>query len=51
VNAMDDDNQYVMKNEFYHHMLKVERRLSRLEVIFYINLFITLVTLLKTLIG
>jgi hypothetical protein len=46
-----EDDPYITKNEFYNHMLKVERRLSRLEIIFYVNLFITLVTLLKTLLG
>jgi hypothetical protein len=48
---MKEDDPYITKNEFYHHMLKVERRLSRLEIIFYINLLVTLVTLLKTLLG
>jgi hypothetical protein len=48
---MNKEDPYITKNEFYNHMLRVERRLSRLEIIFYINLFITLVTLLKTLLG
>ena len=48
---MNKDDPYITKNEFYQHMLKVERRLSRLEIIFYINLFVTLVTLLKMLLG
>lgn len=43
--------EYVSKDEFYEHMLKIERRLSRLEIIFSINLIITIVTLLKTLLG
>jgi hypothetical protein len=48
---MNKEDPYITKNEFYNHMLRVERRLSRLEIIFYINLFITLVTLLKILLG
>jgi hypothetical protein len=47
----EKDDLYVSKNEFYGHMLKIERRLSRLEIIFYINIFITLVTLLRILLG
>ncbi|MEM2292204.1 MAG: hypothetical protein QXI11_02060 [Thermoproteota archaeon] len=39
--------KYVSKNEFYSHLLKIERRLSRLEIIFTINLIVTIVTLIK----
>jgi hypothetical protein len=40
---------YITAAEFYMHMLKLERRISRLEIIFYINLILTLATLLRTL--
>jgi hypothetical protein len=40
---------YITAAEFYLHMLKLERRISRLEIIFYINLILTLATLLRTL--
>jgi hypothetical protein len=40
---------YITAAEFYRHMLKLERRISRLEIIFYINLILTLATLLRTL--
>jgi hypothetical protein len=42
-------DEYMTKNEFYDHMIKIERRLSRLEIIFYINIIVTMVTLIKTL--
>jgi hypothetical protein len=47
---MKDGESYMTKNEFYDHMIKIERRLSRLEIIFYINIIVTMVTLIKTLI-
>jgi hypothetical protein len=40
---------YITAAEFYRHMLRLERRISRLEIIFYINLILTLATLLRTL--
>jgi len=45
------EDKYVTKDEFYRYMLKVEKRLSRLEIIFTINLVITLATLLRLLTG
>jgi len=45
------ENKYVTKDEFYHNLLKIEKRLSRLEIIFTINLVVTLATLLKLLLG
>jgi hypothetical protein len=42
-------DEYMTKNEFYDYMIKIERRLSRLEIIFYINIIVTMVTLIKTL--
>jgi hypothetical protein len=47
--AEKDADDYVTVAEFYRQMLKLERRISRLEIIFYINLFLTLATLLRTL--
>jgi hypothetical protein len=42
---------YVTAAEFYRHMLKLERRISRLEMIFYVNLIVTIATLLKLLLA
>jgi hypothetical protein len=42
---------FVTAAEFYHHMLKMERRVSRLEVILYINLIVTIATLLRLLLS
>ena len=42
-----DADDYVTVAEFYKHMLKLERRISRLEMIFYVNLIVTIATLLK----
>jgi len=44
------DDEYITKSEFYDHMIRIERRMSRLEIIFYINIIVTMVTLIKTLI-
>jgi hypothetical protein len=42
---------YITAAEFYRHMLKLERRISRLEMIFYVNLVVTIATLLKLLLA
>ena len=42
---------YITAAEFYTHMLKLERRISRLEMIFYVNLIVTITTLLKLLLA
>jgi hypothetical protein len=46
-----DPEGFVTAAEFYHHMLKMERRVSRLEVILYINLIVTLATLIRSLLS
>ncbi|MDW8086320.1 MAG: hypothetical protein RMI45_08825 [Ignisphaera sp.] len=47
----EDGDRYVCKDEFYDHVLRIERRLSRLEIIFYINIILTMTTLLKMILG
>jgi hypothetical protein len=40
---------YLTIAEFYKQMLKIERRLSRLEIIYSINLIMTVAALIKLL--
>jgi cell division protein FtsL len=46
-----DPEGFVTSAEFYKHMLRMERRVSRLEVILYINLIVTLATLIRSLLS
>ena len=45
--SADDINPTI----FWTKMLDIEKRLSRLEIIYYIQLFLWIVTLLKFLVG
>lgn len=45
----EESNKYVTYETYMKHIISLERRVSRLEIILYINLLITMVSLLKLL--
>ncbi|MEM0010361.1 MAG: hypothetical protein QXT84_01560 [Candidatus Bathyarchaeia archaeon] len=45
----EESNKYVTYEAYMKHIISLERRVSRLEIILYINLLITMVSLLKLL--